>query len=86
MAFGAEIWSVGHLRGGFFHPRTGKAVGTLPARLLFFPCRLLAPGGRLMARHPGSRSATGQTSFEAPDVRRRGLAGYAPRDIAASAS
>ena len=68
MAFGAKLWSVGHLRCGFFHPQTGKAVGTLPARLLFFPCRLLAPGGRLMARHPSSRSAAGQPDFQALDL------------------
>ena len=46
MAFGARLRGVDHPPGGF-HPRPGEAVLTLLSRLLFFPRRLLAPGGRL---------------------------------------
>ena len=47
------------------HPRPGKAVGTLFARLLFLFRRLLAPGGRRVARHPGLRATAGQPGFQA---------------------
>jgi len=48
-----------------FHPRPGKAVGTLFARLLFLFRRLLAPGGRRVARHPGLQATAGQPGFQA---------------------
>ncbi len=67
MAFGAKLRGVGHLRCGF-HPRPGKAVGTLPAGLLFFLRRLLAPGGRFVPRHPGPRpAAAGQPGLQTLD-------------------
>ena len=66
MAFGARLRGADHPPGGF-HPRPGEAVLTLLSRLLFFRRRLLAPGGRLMARHPGSRPAAGQPGLQAFD-------------------
>ena len=48
-----------------YHPRPGKAVGSLFARLLFLFRRLLAPGGRRVARHPGLRATAGQPGFQA---------------------
>ena len=60
---GQNSGSVDYLPRGF-HPRPGKAVGALPAGLLFFPRRLLAPGGWFVARHPGSRPAAGQPGFQ----------------------
>ena len=67
MAFGARLRGVDHPPGGF-HPRPGEAVLTLLSRLLFFPRRLLAPGGRFVARHPGPRpAAAGQARLQAFD-------------------
>ena len=42
-----------------------KPWGRFFARLLLLLRRLLAPGGRFMPRHPGSRSAAGQPGLQA---------------------
>ena len=60
------VWHSGQDSGAWttrpmgFHPRPAEAVLTLLSRLL-------APGGRFMPRHPGSRSAAGQPGLQALD-------------------
>ena len=69
------VWHSGQNSGAWVTCAVGSSIRRrakpwvrFPARLLFFPRRLLAPGGRLMARHPSSRSAAGQPDFQALDL------------------
>ena len=65
------VWHSGQDSGAWttcrvaFHPRPGKAAGTLPARFLLLLRQLPAPGGRLVARHPAPWTGGGQPGLQA---------------------